>query len=115
MIPFRVRISDAATARCRYIKSRTGLTPNILCRVALALSLRERRPVLSESPDLSGQELNAPTLFGEHQRIYELMLEKYCMEHADERDVAVVIASHVDNGLHKMGHIRSLNDVASLA
>lgn len=115
MIPFRVRISDAATARCRYIKSRTGLTPNILCRIALALSLRERRPVLSESPDLSGQELNAPTLFGEHQRIYELMLEKYCMEHADERDVAVVIASHVDNGLHKMGHIRSLNDVASLA
>jgi len=115
MIPFRVRISDAATARCRYIKSRTGLTPNILCRVALALSLRERRPVLSESPDLSGQELNAPTLFGEHQRIYELMLKKYCMEHADERDLAVVIASHVDNGLHKMGHIRSLNDVASLA
>ena len=115
MIPFRVRISDAATARCRYIKSRTGLMPNILCRIALALSLRERRPVLSESPDLSGQELNAPTLFGEHQRIYELMLEKYCMEHADERDVAVVIASHVDNGLHKMGHIRSLNDVASLA
>ena len=115
MIPFRVRISDAATARCRYIKSRTGLTPNILCRIALALSLRERRPVLSESPDLSGQELNAPTLFGEHQRIYELMLEKYCMEHADERDVAVVIACHVDNGLHKMGHIRSLNDIASLA
>ena len=70
---------------------------------------------MSESPDLSGQELNAPTLFGEHQRIYELMLEKYCMEQADERDVAVVIASHVDNGLHKMGHIRSLNDVASLA
>lgn len=115
MIPFRVRISDAATARCRYIKSRTGLTPNILCRIALALSLRERRPVLSESPDLSGQELNAPTLFGEHQRVYELMLEKYCLEHADERDLAIVIASHVDNGLHKMGHIRSLNDVASLA
>ena len=59
MIPFRVRISDAATARCRYIKSRTGLTPNILCRIAMALSLREKRPVLAEAPDLVGQELNA--------------------------------------------------------
>ena len=29
-------------------------------------------------------------------------------------DMSVVIASHIDNGLHKMGHVRSLNDVAML-
>ena len=80
----------------------------------MALSLRERRPVLAEAPDLAGQELNAPTLFGEHQRIYELMLEKYCAEQSDDREMSVVIASHIDNGLHKMGHVRSLNDVAML-
>jgi DNA sulfur modification protein DndE len=114
VIPFRVRISDVATNRFRFIKSRTGLTPNILCRIALVLSLREKRPVLAEAPDLSGQELNAPTLFGEHQRIYELMLEKYCAEQSDDREMSVVIASHIDNGLHKMGHVRSLNDVAML-
>lgn len=114
MIPHRLKISEAATSRCRYIKSRTGVTPNITCRIALMLSLRDKRPTFKEGVDAQGQEFNAPTLFGEHQRVYELLLEKYKAETADERDLAEIISCHIDNGLHKMGHVRSLLDLAKL-
>lgn len=114
MIPHRVRISERSTARLKYLKSKTGLTPNILSRFAFVLSARDLRKVSQVSSKLAGQEFNAPTLFGEHQRAYELLLAKYVDETGDDRDTNLVIASHIENGLHKMGHIRSLGDVVAL-
>lgn len=115
MIPHRVRISERSTARLKYLKSKTGLTPNILSRFAFVLSARNLRKVSQVSSNLAGQEFNAPTLFGEHQRLYELILAKYLDETSDERDINLVIASHIENGLHKMGHIRSIEDVVALS
>jgi len=114
MIPHRVRISERSTARLKYIKSKTGLTPNILSRFAFVLSARDLRKVSQVSSSLQGQEFNAPTLFGEHQRMYELLLARYIDEANDARDVNLIIASHIENGLHKMGHIRSIEDVVAL-
>ena len=115
MIPHRVRISERATARLKFLKSKTGLTPNILSRFAFVLSTRDLRRVTLISGELAGQEFNAPTLFGEHQKLYELLLAKYIEVVDDDRDPNVIIASHIDNGLHKMGHIRSLADVVALS
>ena len=114
MIPNRIRVSESATSKLRYLKSRTGLTPNILARFAFTLSVRESQSLaVSESiPD--GQEFNAPTLFGEQQRLYELLLIRYANATGDERSAGLVIANHIDVGLHKMGHIRSLADISSL-
>ena len=114
MIPHRLRLSERATGRLRYLKSRTGLTPNILSRFAFLLSARDMRRIAHGPADLSGQEFNAPTLFGEHQELYEVLLVRYLETAADDRDPALVIASHIENGLHKMGHVRSLEDLAAL-
>ena len=114
MIPHRVRVSERATGRLRYLKSRTGLTPNILGRFAFLLSARDMRRVAHGAGDLSGQEFNAPTLFGEHQELYELLLVRYVETAKDDRDPGLVIASHIENGLHKMGHVRALEDLAVL-
>ena len=115
MIPHRVRISDETTKRLQYLKSKTGLTPNILSRFAFILSIRDLRRVSKKSSDLSGQEFNAPTLFGEHQLLYELLLAKYVAKTSDDRDSATIIATHIENGVHKIGHVRSLRDVTALA
>jgi DNA sulfur modification protein DndE len=115
VIPHRIRVSDRSRARLKFLKSKTGLTPNILSRFAFVLSVRDLRRVSQSAADLDGQEFNAPTLFGEHQRLYELLLSKYVQETGDDRDVNLVIASHIENGLHKMGHIRSLRDVVALS
>ena len=114
MIPHRVRISEQAAGRLRYLKSRTGLTPNILSRFAFLLSARDIQNRLHEPSDLNGQEFNAPTLFGEHQELYELVLARYLESSQDERDSGLVIASHIENGLQKMGHVRCLEDLVSL-
>ena len=114
MIPHRLRLSERATGRLRYLKSRTGLTPNILSRFAFLLSARDMRRIAHAPADLAGQEFNAPTLFGEHQELYELLLVRYVETAGDDRDPSLVIASHIDNGLHKMGHVRSVEDLAAL-
>ena len=114
MIPHRVRVSQLATGRLRYLKSRTGLTPNILSRFAFLLSIRDMRRSARSSEDFSGQEFNAPTLFGEHQDLYELILVRYVETAMDDREPAVIISNHIENGLHKMGHVRCLQDVAVL-
>ena len=114
MIPNRVRVSESATSKLRYLKSKTGLTPNILARFAFTLSVREALLLAVSETNQDGQEFNAPTLFGEHQRFYELLLARYLNRSGDGRPVGAVISNHIDVGLHKMGHIRSLVDISSL-
>ncbi|WP_114955002.1 DNA sulfur modification protein DndE [Sphingosinicella terrae] len=61
----KLRISTEATSRLRSLRQRTGVTPNLLCRAAIMLSLEEG-PVTSLAPDEKGLEFNAYTLTGEH-------------------------------------------------
>ena len=77
MIPHRLRTSEKAAARLKYLKGKTGLTPNILSRIAFVLSVRDLKRISKDVDDLSGQEFNSSTLFGEHQKVYELLLAKY--------------------------------------
>lgn len=114
MIPHRIRVSEQSSGRLKYLKSRTGLTPNILSRIAFTLSIREMRRVSRGSTNLNGQEFNAPTLFGEHQEIYDLLLIRYKELSEDDRDPGVIIANLIENGLHKMGHVRNLEDLACI-
>ena len=89
-----MRVSERATGRLRYLKSRTGLTPNILSRFAFLLSARDMRRLVHGPSNLSGQEFNAPTLFGKHQELYELLLAHYVEATDDNRDPGLIIASH---------------------
>ena len=115
LIPHRIRVSERATARLQLLKSRTGLTPNILSRFAFLLSIRDMRQVEHSSDESKGgMEFNAPTLFGEYQEVYEFALVRYVELVRDGAEPSVIIADHIENGLHKMGHIRKLDDLVDL-
>lgn len=114
MIPYRVRVSEQATSRLKYLKSKTGLTPNILSRFAFLLSARDLRRVTRATSDLAGQEFLAPTLFGEHQEMYDLILVRYAEQTEDDREPAAIIAHHIESGLHRMAHVRGLDDLVAL-
>lgn len=114
MIPHRVRLSNWATTRLVYMKSKTGLTPNILCRFAFVLSVRDMRLVNRLSDESGGLEFNSPTLFGEYQRMYELLISDYVAISNDCREIGLIISSHIENGLHKMSHVRSIYDIVNL-
>ncbi|UZE31145.1 DndE family protein [Pseudomonas asplenii] len=113
--PHKFKISASSTAKLKFLKSKTGLTPNILCRFAITLALSDENGLGNASvSDLEGQEFNAPTLFGEHMDIYEALIRQFTVESQLTWDPVRHIASLVEVGLHKMGHVRSLKDVARL-
>ena len=62
----------------------------------------------------NGMEFNAPTLFGEYLEIYDLLLVRYINQVDGESEPSQIIANHIENGIHKMGHVKKLEDVVAL-
>jgi DNA sulfur modification protein DndE len=114
MLPKRMHISKTATEALRILKGRTGLTPNIACRVALVKSLEEGKEGGLRKVDLTGSEFNAPTLFGEQgDAIGALVKQVHGL--IDQKQAALVIASHIEHGLEKLRRARSIGEFLSIA
>lgn len=114
--PSKFKVSSDSADKLKFLKSKTGLTPNILCRFAIAIALKDTKGLGNASvTDLNGLEFNTPTLFGEHADLYELLLRQFMHEHKLEEDLVRCVAMLTETGLHKMGHARSLKQVVALA
>ncbi|TBF36997.1 DNA sulfur modification protein DndE [Rhizobium leguminosarum] len=70
----KLRISSDATSKLRFLRQRTGLTPNLLCRIGLMTSLEEGPIGNVPPPDEEGSEFNSYTLTGEHGALYVALL-----------------------------------------
>lgn len=114
MLPNRIRISKRATESLKQIKGRVGITPNVLCRVALMLSLNDDYSPNLEQTDLDGTEFNSVTLFGEHALLYECLLRE-CHGDRPPKDMQLVLAAHIDNGVDKLRRVKSASDVLTFA
>ena len=115
----KVKISSEATGKLKIAAQRSGLTPNLLCRLAMMSSF-EAGPLSHSQTDLKdGQEFNAYTLFGANQAIY-LDLLKYVeigkgeTELSDE-DLLERLKQHIDRGIRQLAvRIKSPADVAGM-
>lgn len=79
----KLKISTDATSRLRSLRQRTGLTPNLLCRAAIMLSLEEGAVGKVPPPDEEGSEFNAYTLVGEHGNLLAALIR--FVEESNER------------------------------
>lgn len=70
----KLKISSDATSKLRFLRNRTGLTPNLLCRFALMLSLEEGPLGNMPAPDEEGSEFNAYTLTGEYGGLFAALI-----------------------------------------
>lgn len=70
----KLRISADAASKLRSLRQRTGLTPNLLCRIALMTSLEEGPLGAARAPDEDGSEFNAYTLTGEYGAMFAALL-----------------------------------------
>lgn len=61
----KLNASTDASSRLRSLQQRTGLTPNLLCRIAVMLSLEAGPIGTVRAPDDKGREFNSYTLTGE--------------------------------------------------
>lgn len=116
----RLRFCQEADNWLRVLKSRTGITPNILCRMGFALSLDE--PGLP-NPDAysedSGREINRYTLLGEYDATYVALLRQRMSDDATaggaenrEPDIDAQFRAHMNRGVMLLAaRIRSLPDL----
>jgi DNA sulfur modification protein DndE len=96
----RIRLSKSATTRLSMLKGRTGLTPNILCRVGFCLSLRDPIIPRPENYDENGQEINRYTLTGEWDKFFiALLKERLLKDGLDlKEDLFPQLRAHINRG-----------------
>lgn len=113
MFPNRIRISKGASDQLKLIKQRTGMTPNILCRMAIMLSLRRNCLRKNNSAKLDGLEFNLSTLFGDHVVLYECLFRQAYGE-LNHKEAEALLAAHVDDGVMVLKAARSLTELTLL-
>lgn len=87
----RVRLPRTVFQKLQILKGRTGLTPNLLCRIALLCSLSDGVPALPEITETGnnsadGVEMNLVTLFGEWEPVFEAVIRQWCFEQGHDVD-----------------------------
>ena len=113
----RLRVCEEASGRLSILKARTGLTPNILCRIGFCLSLNKPMPPNPDDykPD-SDREIDRHTLTGQWDGLFVALLREKCYEDGfGEDELAAQFKAHIDRGvllLYK--RVRSLNDLGHL-
>ena len=115
----RLRVCQEVSNRLSILKGRTGLTPNILCRIGLCLSLNDPTiPNPDDYPPDSEREIDRHTLTGPWDRLFVALIKERC--HQDgislrDEELATQFRAHINRGvllLYK--RVRSLNDLALL-
>lgn len=96
----RIRISKSATVRLSMLKGRIGLTPNILCRIGLCLSLSDPSIPDPQRFDENGQEFNRYTLTGEWDAFFiSLLKERLLHDGLDpNKDLLAQFRAHLNRG-----------------
>ncbi|NJL06330.1 MAG: DNA sulfur modification protein DndE [Chloroflexaceae bacterium] len=112
----RLRVCAEADQRLIHLKARTGLTPNLLCRIGFCLSLNDPMvPDPDKYPADSQRELNRYTLMGEWDAIFVALLRERCAHDGLdlEHDLEDQFRAHVNRGVlmlyHRMKHLGDLD------
>jgi DNA sulfur modification protein DndE len=112
----KVRLTKDASNRLRFLAGKTGLTPNLLCRVGLCLSLEEpKSPDPSEFPE-EEREFNRYTLLGEYDALFiALLRERLHRDNIGIDNIDGHFRAHLNRGIVLLQQrVRSVADLASL-
>lgn len=116
----RLRFCREADSWLRVLRSRTGVTPNILCRMGFALSLDEPGfPNPDAYPEDSGREINRYTLLGEYDAIYVALLRQRVSDDVGtgdtsngEHELDAQFRAHMNRGIMLLAaRVKSLPDL----
>ncbi|SEL80074.1 DNA sulfur modification protein DndE [Sphingomonas palmae] len=116
----KIKISADAESRLRSVRQKTGLTPNLLCRMATMLSLEEGPVGPGTVTDEGGREMNAYTLTGEHHALITAMI-RLVEEEAEghrlpDEELLLRFRAHIHRGVGTLSvRAKSPADLARLA
>src|SRR5262245_5541003 len=96
----RLTFSKEADNWLRVLKSRTGITPNLLCRMGFCMSLEEPgKPDPSRYPEDSEREINRYTLLGEYEELLLALLQQRMWRDCLEGPLDDMFRAHMNRGV----------------
>src|SRR5579864_6548160 len=98
----RVYVSEEVDLRLRNLKARTGLTPNLLCRLGFCLSLSEPGiPDAQLYADSQVREFNRYTLTGQWDSLFFALLRQRLFKDGldPEKDIEAQFKAHLSRGV----------------
>lgn len=114
----RIYVNEDVDMRLRNLKARTGLTPNLICRIGFCLSLAE--PSLPDQELYSeghAREFNRYTLTGQWDALFfALLRERLVRDNLDPvSDIEGQFKAHISRGVLLLyQRIKSIGDLADL-
>ncbi|HEX8147787.1 MAG TPA: DNA sulfur modification protein DndE [Pyrinomonadaceae bacterium] len=114
----RIHVGKEVDQALRNMKGRTGLTPNLLCRLGFCLSLTEPEvPKLENYADGQSREFNRSTLTGSCDAFYFALLRERMTQDglAIEEHLEDQFKAHLSRGVLLLAkRLRNLADIADL-
>ena len=113
----RIKMSSRSQRMLGELKYKTGLTPNILARFAICMSLKEKSIPNPDEYNEEGSEITPNVLFGEYEQIYlALMINRLNKDKLDpEIYLNKMMRSHLNRGTVALGpRINDLSDFYEL-
>ncbi len=94
----RIKLSSQATNSLRRIKNRINITPNIACRLALILSLKEDTIDYELFNNHDGMEINRYTLLGEYESSLLALFLIWCEKQNITSNFYEYFIAHLNRG-----------------
>ena len=113
----RIKLSNRSQQLLGSMKKKTGLTPNILARFALCMSIKERSIPNPDEFDQGGSELSPEVLFGDFEQMYHtLMINRLDNDKLDyEKYLNTMARAHINRGVIALSpRINDLSDFYEL-
>lgn len=114
----RITVGKETDQRLRNLKARTSLTPNLLCRVGICLSLAEPGiPDAQLYTDGQAREFNRYTLTGQWDSFFfALLRERLSQDGLDpEADLEAQFKAHLNRGVMLLNQrLKNITDLASI-
>lgn len=112
----KLRLTTEASNRLRFVAGKTGLTPNLLCRIGFCLSLAEPSVPNPENYPEQEREFNRYTLLGEYDPLFVALLVERCRNDGiDLTKLSDYFRAHMNRGVVLLQQrAKSISDLASL-
>lgn len=110
----RLTFSREADNWLRVMKSRTGITPNLLCRLGFCASLEEAGiPDPAKYPEDSDREINRYTLLGEYESVLlALLRQRMVHDRLAPEQIDDMFRAHMNRGVIMVaGRLKGLDDL----
>ncbi len=96
---FRLRMSLQTTNILKELQNNTQLTPNVLARLAISLSLIQSDLPPEDEIESNGMEINRHTLTGQHDLLFRcLIAQRHGRYITDDEYFPSLIGRHLDHG-----------------